>query len=132
MQQRRATLLTDGHKSYPGLKGYRHDPRIVGKMAAHIVLPSRLARSRLPAVVALFAIYFGHLDATGLLFGTHRVRRKKQSRQCSPAEPDEIVKQHDLPPFPPKARRTIPPRGRRIGSENTYQAASKPRSSLFR
>jgi len=34
-----ATLLTDGHKSFPGLKGYRHDPSIVGKMAAHIVLP---------------------------------------------------------------------------------------------
>ena len=35
-----ATLLTDGHASYPGLSGdYRHDPRIVGKMAAHIVLP---------------------------------------------------------------------------------------------
>jgi hypothetical protein len=25
--------------SYPGLTGYRHDPRIVGKMAGHIVLP---------------------------------------------------------------------------------------------
>ena len=34
-----ATLLTDGHASYPGLTDYRHDPRIVGKMAAHIVLP---------------------------------------------------------------------------------------------
>ena len=34
-----ATLLTDGHKSFPGLKAYRHDPRVVGKMAAHIVLP---------------------------------------------------------------------------------------------
>jgi transposase-like protein len=35
-----ATLLTDGHASYPGLSGdYRHDPRVVGKMAAHIVLP---------------------------------------------------------------------------------------------
>ena len=33
------TLLTDGHKSFPGLKAYRHDPRVVGKMAAHIVLP---------------------------------------------------------------------------------------------
>jgi len=33
------TLLTDGHKSFPGLKGYRHDPRVVGKMAAHILLP---------------------------------------------------------------------------------------------
>ena len=37
--KRGATLLTDGHKSFPGLKGYRHDPRVVGKMAAHIVLP---------------------------------------------------------------------------------------------
>src|ERR1700748_510191 len=27
------TLLTDGHASYPGLSGYRHDPRIVGAMA---------------------------------------------------------------------------------------------------
>ena len=33
------TLLTDGHASYPGLTGYRHDPRVVGKMAAHVVLP---------------------------------------------------------------------------------------------
>jgi transposase-like protein len=35
-----ATLLTDGHASYPGLRSdYRHDPRVVGKMAANIVLP---------------------------------------------------------------------------------------------
>ncbi len=33
------TLLTDGHASYPGLTGYRHDPRVVGKMAAHVLLP---------------------------------------------------------------------------------------------
>jgi transposase-like protein len=34
------TLLTDGHASYPGLSAdYRHDPRTVGKMAGHIVLP---------------------------------------------------------------------------------------------
>ena len=37
--KRGTTLLTDGHASYPGLSGYRHDPRVVGKMAAHIVLP---------------------------------------------------------------------------------------------
>jgi ISXO2 transposase-like protein len=34
-----ATLFTDGHASYPGLTDYRHDPRVVGKMAAHVVLP---------------------------------------------------------------------------------------------
>ena len=37
--KRGATLLTDGHASYRGLTGYRHDPRIVGKMAGHVVLP---------------------------------------------------------------------------------------------
>ena len=37
--KRGTTLLTDGHASYPGLTGYRHDPRIVGKMAGHVVLP---------------------------------------------------------------------------------------------
>lgn len=33
------TLLTDGHSSYSGLSGYRHDPRTVGKMAGHVALP---------------------------------------------------------------------------------------------
>ncbi len=37
--KRGTTLLTDGHASYPGLSGYRHDPRVVGKMAGHVVLP---------------------------------------------------------------------------------------------
>jgi len=34
-----ATLLTDGHASYSGLTGYRHDPGVVGKMAGHLALP---------------------------------------------------------------------------------------------
>ncbi len=33
------TLLTDGHQSYLGLNDYRHDPRVVGKAAGHVVLP---------------------------------------------------------------------------------------------
>ena len=37
--KRGTTLITDGHTSYPGLTGYRRDPRIVGTMAGHIVLP---------------------------------------------------------------------------------------------
>ena len=37
--KRGTTLLTDGHKSYLGLTGYRHDPRTVGKMAGHVPLP---------------------------------------------------------------------------------------------
>ena len=34
--KRGTTLITDGHASYPGLTGYRHDPRIVGKMAGRM------------------------------------------------------------------------------------------------
>ena len=33
------TLLTDRHRSYPGLTDYRHDPRTVGTVAGHVVLP---------------------------------------------------------------------------------------------
>ena len=33
-----ATLVSDGHASYTGLVGYRHDPRVIGNMAAHIPL----------------------------------------------------------------------------------------------
>ena len=34
-----ATVLSDGLSSYRSLKDYNHQPKIVGKMAAHIVLP---------------------------------------------------------------------------------------------
>jgi hypothetical protein len=34
------TLITDGHAAHPGLSGdFRRDPRIVGSMAASIILP---------------------------------------------------------------------------------------------
>jgi predicted RNA-binding Zn-ribbon protein involved in translation (DUF1610 family) len=33
------TLISDGHRSYLGLAEYRHDQRVVGKMAAHVSLP---------------------------------------------------------------------------------------------
>jgi hypothetical protein len=34
-----ATLLTDGHAPYSAIRGYRHDPRVVGKVAGHVALP---------------------------------------------------------------------------------------------
>lgn len=34
-----ATLKTDGWSGYPGVPGYKHEPHVVGNMAAHIVLP---------------------------------------------------------------------------------------------
>jgi hypothetical protein len=34
-----ATAKTDGWSGYPGVPGLRHEPHVIGKMAAHIVLP---------------------------------------------------------------------------------------------
>jgi hypothetical protein len=34
-----ATAKTDGWSGYPGAPGVNHDPHLVGKMAAHIILP---------------------------------------------------------------------------------------------
>lgn len=34
-----ATAKTDGWAGYPGAPGVKHDPHIIGKMAAHVVLP---------------------------------------------------------------------------------------------
>lgn len=47
-----ATLLTDSHASYLALSGYRHDPRVVGKMAGHGVAFSAAARTAPPTVGA--------------------------------------------------------------------------------
>lgn len=34
-----STLKTDGWSAYPSVPGFKHEPHVVGKMAAHIVLP---------------------------------------------------------------------------------------------
>ena len=34
-----STLKTDGWSAYPGVPGFKHEPHVDGKMAAHIVLP---------------------------------------------------------------------------------------------
>ena len=34
-----ATVLSDGFSAYKSLKGYNHQPKVVGKMAAHVVMP---------------------------------------------------------------------------------------------
>lgn len=34
-----STIKTDGWSAYPGVPGYKHEPHVVGNMAAHIVLP---------------------------------------------------------------------------------------------
>jgi predicted RNA-binding Zn-ribbon protein involved in translation (DUF1610 family) len=71
------TLLTDGHRSYPGLTDYRHDPRTVGKMAGHVVLPW---------IHRVFSL----MKRWGL--GTYHGLRRKQHRHlsqrvCLPLQP---------------------------------------------
>lgn len=34
-----STLKTDGWSAYPGVAGFKHEPHVVGAMAAHVVLP---------------------------------------------------------------------------------------------
>jgi hypothetical protein len=34
-----STARTDGWSGYPGAPGVRHDPHVIGPMAAHVVLP---------------------------------------------------------------------------------------------
>jgi hypothetical protein len=34
-----ATIKTDGWSAYPGAPNVKHDPHLIGKMAAHVVLP---------------------------------------------------------------------------------------------
>jgi hypothetical protein len=34
-----ATAKTDGSPAYPGARGVAHDPYVIGKIAAHVVLP---------------------------------------------------------------------------------------------
>ena len=34
-----ATAKTDGWSAYPGAPGVSHDPHVIGKMAAHVILP---------------------------------------------------------------------------------------------
>ena len=38
-QRRRGLLKTDGWSAYPGLPKFKHEPHVVGAMAAHIILP---------------------------------------------------------------------------------------------
>lgn len=36
---RNSTIWTDDNKSYYGLEGYMHYPRVIGQMAAHVIMP---------------------------------------------------------------------------------------------
>jgi predicted RNA-binding Zn-ribbon protein involved in translation (DUF1610 family) len=81
------TLLTDGHRSYPGLADYRHDPRTVGKMAGHVVLPW------IHRVFADEALGARHLS-----WAAPQTRRHLPQRVCLPIQsallPARLVRDH--------------------------------------
>jgi hypothetical protein len=53
-----ATAKTDGWSAYPGARSVKHDPHIVGKMAAHIILP-RVHRVFFNLKVWALGVYHG-------------------------------------------------------------------------
>jgi len=81
------TLLTDGHRSYPGLTDYRHDPRTVGKMAGH---SAALDSSSLRADEAL--------GARDLSWAAPQAHRHVSQRVCLPIQsallPARLVRDH--------------------------------------
>ena len=81
------TLLIDGHRSYPGLTDYRHDPRTVGKMARH---SAALDSSSLRADEAL--------GARDLSWAAPQAHRHVSQRVCLPIQsallPARLVRDH--------------------------------------
>ena len=80
-----ATLLTDGHSSYPGLTDYRHDPRVVGKMAGHAVFALDS-----PGLLAAEAVGIGHVSRPAPQARRYISRRIRFSLQ-SPLLPTRVV-----------------------------------------
>ena len=83
------TMITDGHAAYPGLSGdYRLDPRVVGKMAANVVL---LCSHRADSLLKRWALgtYHGlrrkHVDAYSMSssFATSRFHRHVSFRNLA-------------------------------------------------
>ena len=69
------TLLTDGHRSYPGLTDYRHDPRTVGKMIDVGLQFLHLAeREPLRGIADQRSRCPGSRVRTGLVAGGSRIR----------------------------------------------------------
>ncbi len=122
------TLITDGHAAYPGLSGdYRHDPRVVGNMAANVVLPwSHRAFSLLKrwALGTYHGLRRKHVDAyldefvfrynrrfhrhvsfeTVLGLAAHRTPETYRDIISRRAPHKAVFRQHPLPIDPPESK----------------------------
>ena len=78
-----ATAKTDGWSAYPGAPGVSHDPHVIGKMAAHIVLPW---------------VHRDLLQPQGLGFG----RLSRPAPPASPILPRRVRLPLQPPPHPPR------------------------------
>ena len=106
------TLITDGHAAYPGLSGdYRHDPRVVGNMAANVVLPwshrafsllkrwalgtyHGLRRKHVDAYLDEFVFRYNDATSARLVRNGTRARRAPHARNLS---------RHHQPPRAPQS-----------------------------
>ena len=132
-----ATLLTDGHASYPGLIDYRHDPRVVGKMAAHIVLPwiyrvfalmKRWSLARIMACAANMSIRISTNTSSATIAASTGMSRSKRSSDWR----HTVSRLGTLSAAPIPARATSPsgvPRGvekQRLECAKTARPSPKP------
>jgi hypothetical protein len=96
-----ATAKTDGWPGYPGAAGITHDPHVVGKMAAHILLPW-VHRIFSNLKVWALGVYHGlrrkhlqsYLDEFVFRFNrrrTHRIPVPPRHRRRAPASPLQHV-----------------------------------------
>ncbi len=75
-----ATAKTDGWPAYPGAPGVSHDPHVIGKMAAHVVLPWVIASSptsrsgHWASITACAAAIQSYLDEFVFRFNRRRTR----------------------------------------------------------
>ena len=129
-----ATLLTDGHSSYPGLTDYRHDPRVVGKMAGHVVLPwihrvfslmKRWARITACAASMSTPISTNSFSATIAAFtGTRHSKQRSASRRVTHRR---AIGTLSAGPIPERERRR--PGARRVAERQRSECVGTARAA---
>jgi predicted RNA-binding Zn-ribbon protein involved in translation (DUF1610 family) len=113
------TLLIDGHRSYPGLTDYRHDPRTVGKMAGH---SAALDSSSLRADEAL--------GARDLSWAAPQAHRHVSQRVCLPIQsallPTRLVRNHSRARLAPSSDELL---GYRRARQSSQRRVDSPASA---
>jgi len=129
-----SVILTDGHASYGRLQalGYRHDPKVIGLMAAHIVLPwthrafTLLKRWGLGVYHGLRRKYVQtYLDEYCFRFNRRYRRRVSFEKILNITTARRPLYRHDIIGSTP--RRSAPDKGRRAKRPTAKSAKPTPK-----